>query len=235
MSLKYALDLARRRTVFSSGSEGLDRLLGGGFRTGESIEVFGASNSGKTQAAMQATLSPASKGFTAAFVDTEGTFRPERLSKMAEARGLDADLVLSRVFVFRAETTAQQLEALRSGRKLEGCKMVVVDTVTKNFTLELGGATMAPRRQAALATYLNRLNWDAIAHDRALVLTNRVAAVPGQVIGAAYREVAIGGETMSRSVQKVVRLERNDGKVRATLLGRENRQVEASITSSGLE
>ncbi len=235
MSLKYALELARRRSVFPSGSKAIDRLLGGGFRTGEVVEVFGASNTGKTQLAMQATLSPVAKGHTAAFIDTEGTFRPERLARMAECRGLDPDLVLSRVYFVRAESTTQQKEALRSSKKLEGCRMVAVDTVTKNFTLEYGGTKMAARRQAALGAYLNRLDWDAFTHDRAIILTNRVASVGGPGTGSASRDVDIGGETLRHGVQKVLQLQRRGDQVHATLLGAEGREAETRITESGLE
>jgi RecA/RadA recombinase len=235
MSLRYALELARRRSVFSSGSKAIDGLLGGGFRTGESVEVFGPSNTGKTQLAMQATLSPVAKGHTAAFIDTEGTFRPERLARMAEIRGLDADLVLSRVFFVRAETTTQQKAALRNTQKLEDCRMVAVDTVTKNFTLEYGGAKMAVRRQAALSAYLNRLDWDAFARDRAVILTNRVASVGGPATGTVSRDVDIGGDTLRRGVRKVLQLQRRGDQVHATLVGTEGREAETRITESGLE
>jgi len=235
ISLKYALELARRRLVFSSGSRAIDGLLDGGFRTGESVEVFGESNTGKTQLAMQATLSPVAKGHTAAFIDTEGTFRPERLARMAELRGMDPNLVLSRVYFVRAESTTQQWEALRNSQKLEGCRMVAVDTVTKNFTLEYGGAKLAARRQTALAAYLNRLDWDAFAHDRAIILTNRVASVGGPDTASVRRDVDIGGETLRRGVQRVLQLQRRGGLVHATLIGAEGRETDTRITESGLE
>jgi RecA/RadA recombinase len=235
MSLGYALDLAKRRSVFSSGSKAVDGLLGGGFRTGETVEVFGASNTGKTQLAMQSTLDPVSQGYTAAFIDTEGTFRPERLARMAENRGMDPDRVLSRVFFVRAESTVQQREALRTSQKLEACKFVAIDTITKNFSLEYGGTKMAARRQAALGAHLNRLSWDAFAHDRAIILTNRVASVGDPATGTANREVDIGGETLRHAVQKVLHLQRRGDLVHASLLGPEARAVDTRISEIGME
>ena len=114
ISLKYALELARRRLVFSSGSRAIDGLLDGGFRTGESVEVFGESNTGKTQLAMQATLSPVAKGHTAAFIDTEGTFRPERLARMAELREASASAVRASCPPRRFAARRRQCSAARS-------------------------------------------------------------------------------------------------------------------------
>ena len=234
-SLGYALEMAKRRTVFSSGSSAVDGLLGGGFRTGESVEIHGDSGTGKTQLAMQATLAPVAAGHTAAFIDTEGSFRPERLAQMAEVRGLDSNKALSRVFVVRADSTTLQMEALKKSQGLEDCRMVVVDTVTKNFTLEYGGQAMTGRRQVELAAYLNRLNWDAVVHDRSLVLTNRVASVADPGRGAESSEVSIGGDTLERAVMKTLGLRRTGSNVRITLAGPEEGVADTRITEKGME
>src|ERR1700733_12091492 len=85
MSLREAVELDGTRLSFSSGSGALDRLLGGGFRTAEMVEVFGASGTGKSQLAIQSAVSAASAGYSCAYVDCEGQFRPERLSSICES------------------------------------------------------------------------------------------------------------------------------------------------------
>jgi len=247
MTLREALERDARRTTFSSGSDALDRLLGGGFRTGEMVEVFGASRTGKTQLAIQAALSAASAGSTCAYVDTEGQFRPEKLASIAEARGVDAAGVLSMVYRVRAPSTEEQVSAIalavRDG-SLRACRMVVVDTVTKNFSLEFGGARLMADRQSALGSYLNRLARDAYANDRAVLLLNRVATVGrgAEEGGAGAREVGIGGETLRRFVQRSLRLRRwggDAGAVRASIEegGEEvdRDEVTLAITARGLE
>jgi RecA/RadA recombinase len=253
MTLREALERDARRTTFSSGSAALDRLLGGGFRTGEMVEVFGASGTGKTQLAIQAALSAAAAGSTIVYVDTEGQFRPERLASIAEARGVDPAGVLSMVYRVRATSTEEQVAAIaRAARdgSLEACRMVVVDTVTKNFSLEFGGSGLMANRQSALGAYLNRLARDAYINDRAVLLLNRVATI-GQGDGeggAGSREVGIGGETLRRYVQRSLRLRRKGdaGTVRASVeegdldaaLGEgEGRrdEVALAITARGLE
>lgn len=234
VTLREASERAQNRMVFRSGSEGLDSVLGGGFRTGEMVEIFGASGTGKTQLGIQSAASAASAGHGCGYVDTEGQFRAEKLASICESRGLDSDKILPLVYVIRADNTAQQLGAVDIvSERIRGCRMVVVDTVTRNFTLELGGTRLVARRQTALGAYLNRLGRDACANDRAVLLLNRVASV-GKDENA--RDVDIGGETIRHFVQKALRLQRRGAGVYATIEDGEGLgEVEMKITSRGLE
>ncbi|MBI3023083.1 MAG: hypothetical protein HYY68_05065 [Thaumarchaeota archaeon] len=223
--------------MISSGSSAIDTLLEGGYRAGEIVEVFGESKTGKTQLAIQAVLSAASSRLGAVFVDTEGTFRPERLAKMSELRGEDPKAVLSKVFSIRAETTARQIESvsmMQNDPRVAGSKMLVVDTVSKNFSVEFGGERRLKLRQSLLSVYVNKLARDAVLNDRAVLLTNRVAS------GASFgrrREVAVGGRSLRRFVTKAIHLTRRGTVVDATLMGRDNDggALSSSITEKGFE
>ena len=101
----------KRKEVFNitTGSKELDRLLGGkGLETKAITEVFGAYGSGKTQIGLSLAVTvqtPLEQGGAegkAVFIDTEGTFRPERIKQIAEARGLNAESVLKNILVARA-------------------------------------------------------------------------------------------------------------------------------------
>lgn len=234
MTLRKAIELEGLRTVLSSGSHTLDGLLSGGFRTGEVTEVFGASNTGKTQLGLQTAVLAVTRGFSCAFVDTEGQFRPERLSSICASRGVDGSRVLSAVYVIRAETTLRQLEAvarLREQEELQNCKLVIVDTLTKNFTLEYAGSKMTGRRQTSLGAYLNTLARDAYLNDRAVMVLNRVASIGPSPYS---REVDIGGETVRHFSQKVVRLRRSGTYVMASRAEARGPEVRLSITDGGL-
>jgi len=98
LTFAEALEISRGLGKLSTGSSGLDRLLGGGYEEGKITEVFGASNSGKTQLAIQATVMAAAIGWRSVYVDTESTFRPERVVQIAKSRGLDARAALESVF-----------------------------------------------------------------------------------------------------------------------------------------
>ncbi len=233
-TLRAALDRDSSRLGLSSGSVTLDELLESGFRTGQMVEVYGESATAKTQLGLQSALLAAAEGFTSAYVDTEGQFRPERIQSMCLNRGLDPEKILPLVYCFRAEDTRKQLEAIpRFGEELEGCRMVVVDTVTKNFTLEFPGARLVPTRQAALGAYLNRLARDAYSNDRAVLLLNRVASTG---TGEASREVDIGGETLRHFVQRAIHLSRRGTSIWAEAdEGSGRAGVTLKITDRGLE
>lgn len=234
ISLRGAREREGKRLLFSSGSKALDRLLGGGFRTGELVEIFGAGGTGKTQLGIQSAVSTAAAGFSCGYVDTEGQFRAEKVASICESRGFDPDKILPRVYLIRADDSVHQVRVLEIvNEKIRDCKMIVVDTVTKNFTLEFGGSRMIAKRQTALGAYLNHLARDAFANDRAVLLLNRVASVGADEFA---REVDIGGETIRHFIQKALRLQRRGAGVRATLEDEEETgEIEMKISARGLE
>ncbi|MEC7544282.1 MAG: DNA repair and recombination protein RadA, partial [Candidatus Thermoplasmatota archaeon] len=129
--------LDRRKEVLklSSGSSALDELLGGGFETQSICEVFGEFGSGKTQIGHQLavnTLLPLDKGGLAGevfYIDTEDTFRPERIAQMAEAIGMNPEEALERIHVARAYNSAHQMllvdEIKRMSKSVE-VKLIIV-------------------------------------------------------------------------------------------------------------
>ena len=198
---------------YTSGSEGLDALLSGGYRAGTLTEVYGKSNSGKSQLAMQAVLCAAKDGARVLYIDTEGAFRPERLEQIAGARGWETRGVLERVVYMRSDSAPEQMETVRGMQRREetaGCKLVVVDTLTRNFSVSLPGRSNAPSRQGSLDVHLSEMARDAYTNARAYILTNRVT------FGNAG-DVGIGGRTVEQLVHKSILLERDGGRVTATV------------------
>jgi DNA repair protein RadA len=217
LTFAEALEVARSLGRLGTGSEGLDALLVGGYEEGKITEVFGASNSGKTQLAIQATVMASARGWKSVYVDTESTFRPERVVQMAESRGIDAKSALDSVYSLRArdvDAQAQVLERMADDPRVSSAKLVVVDTVTKNFTLEFPGRERTGRRQGALGAYLNRVAVDAYLHRRVVLLTNRVASI---TVGGMSQDVNVGGLTLGRFVSRSIRLRREGGYVAASL------------------
>jgi DNA repair protein RadA len=237
MTLLDAVERRRTSGEISSGSTGIDALLGGGYPISEIIEIYGESKTGKTQLALQASLSAASRGHGVLYVDTEGTFRPERIESMAHARDLDPADLLSRIFCARAPDTAAQrksLSLLSERKDLRNCRMIVVDTLTKNFALEYPGRSNAPRRQGLLDVYLSSLGRDAFLNKRAVLLTNRVTVARTE---EGSREVHVGGNTVEQMVNHAIHLTRSGGSIRASLVagGVEVKFAVALIDARGLD
>ncbi len=226
-------DVVRRVSSFpyyTSGSAAIDNLLGGGYRAGRLVELFGKSSSGKSQLAMQAALCAAEGGKKTLYVDTEGTFRPERLDGIAKARGWEKRGLLEKIVYYRADSFSEQMEAVAMMNKRKAtasCSLVIVDTLTRNFSLELPGRSNLAGRQGAINVHLSEMARDAYLNGRAYVLTNRVTFGPSH-------EVGIGGRTVEQLVHASVMLERQNQSVRATLM-RTGKVALASIGEAGID
>jgi len=109
--------LERRKSILrcTTGCGSLDRLLGGGFQTQATTELVGPFGVGKTQICFvlcvtcQLPIERGGLGGGAVYIDTEGTFHPERVKQIAEAWGMDADEVLRNITVGRAYTSDHQV------------------------------------------------------------------------------------------------------------------------------
>ena len=95
--------LERRKSILklSTGSRAFDELLGGGFESQAIVELFGEFGSSKTQLCFQlavnATLPEDQGGLDSevVIIDTENTFRPERIEQMARYLGADPEETLA--------------------------------------------------------------------------------------------------------------------------------------------
>ncbi len=194
----------------STGSLSLDQLLGRGVSAGRVTEFYGESGVGKTQLCFQLcvnaqTLSDNSRDII--FVDTVGTFRPERIAEIAAGR-LDENELFKHIFLVKARTSTEQIKVLHSmnGFTSGGVKMLIIDTLTDNFVYEFQGDKYISDRQAALARHLHELAVTAVDRDIAVVVTNTVRARLRREGGSYIAET--GGNTVSQGVHVRIRLER---------------------------
>jgi len=186
--------LERRRNAgrITTGSKALDEMLGGGIETQSITEIYGSFRSGKTQIAHQLAVNvqlPSEKGGlsgTAIYVDTEGTFRPERLVDMAEAVGLEPANVLKNVVWARAYNSDHQIllcdQAMEMAQE-KSAKLLVVDSVTSHFRAEYTGRGTLAARQQKLNKHLHHLMRGAEVNNMAVYITNQVMSRPDAFFG----------------------------------------------------
>ena len=200
--------LERRKEVqkLTSGSAALDELLGGGFETQAIVEVYGEFGSGKTQIGHQLavnTILPSEEGgFDGEifYIDTEDTFRPERIAQMAEAVGLDSSLVLDRIHVARAYNSAHQMLLVDEIKKLSkniDVKLIIVDSLTSHFRAEYVGRGMLAARQQKLNRHLKELKQLSDVHNALVLVTNQVMSKPDAMWGDPTK--AIGGHIVGHA------------------------------------
>jgi DNA repair protein RadA len=219
--VKTALDLKRERMKvrrITTGSKSLDELLGGGIETRTITEFFGEYGTGKTQICHQLSVNvqlPEDKGGLAAkafYIDTEGTFRWERIEQMARGVGLDPDKVMENIYWVRAVNSHHQMaivEKLFDLMSKENIKLVVVDSLTGHFRAEFPGRENLAMRQQFLNKHLHQLMRLAEIYDAAVVVTNQVMAVPEMFFGSPDRPV--GGHVVGHAPGVRVQLRKSKG------------------------
>ena len=184
----------RRKKIgkITTGSKDLDELIGGGAETGAITESYGKFASGKSQLGFQLAVNvqlPKEKGGldgSVLFIDTESTFRPERIESMAKAQGMDPKKALENIFMVRALTTDAQVLAIERADKLiveKNIKLIVVDSLTSLFRAEFIGRGALGERQQKLNQHIHRLQMLAEKYGLAIYITNQVMDNPGILFG----------------------------------------------------
>lgn len=202
----------------TSGSKTLDELLGGGFETQSIVELFGEYGSSKTQLAHQLCVTvqlPEDKGGLnghAFFIDTENTFRPERIVQMAEAYELDADKILKGIHVARAYNSSHQMllvEKVKELSKEVPARLLVVDSLTAHFRAEyIGRGALADRQQKLNKHMHDLLRWSDL-NNGVVCATNQVSAKPDAFFGDPTRP--IGGHIVGHTATFRIYLRKSKG------------------------
>ena len=198
------LDRRKRVLKIKSGAEDLDELLDGGFETGAIIECFGEFGSAKTQIAhvLCVQVQKQLPGSYAVYIDTEKTFRPERIIQIAKGLSMDPEDVLKHIKVAKAYNSdhqmllAEKVEDLITKDKLQ-VKVVVVDSLTSQFRSEYVGRGTLAGRQQKINKHMASLSKLADVHNLCVYVTNQVMAKPDQFFGDPT--AAIGGHIVAHN------------------------------------
>ncbi len=215
----------RRKVLarITTNSTDLDNLLGGGgIETGGLTEFFGEYRTGKTQLMHQlcvnVQLSKEEGGLRgkALYIDTEGTFRPERLIQMAEAKGLDYREVLKNVIYARAYSSDHQIMLVKDCMKIineKNIKLIIVDSLISHFRSEyIGRGTLANRQQLLNLHLHDLLRLSEMYPELAVVFTNQVQSKPDVFFGDPTK--ATGGNVIAHGATVRIYLRKGKGEQR---------------------
>ena len=199
----------------TTGSKALDKMVDGGLESQTITEFYGEYGSGKSQMCHQlcinVQLPPERGGLNGAalYVDTENTFRLERIVQMAKFAGLDPAEAAKNIIYAEAYTSDHQMFLLENADeiiKANNIKLIIVDSLTAHFRSEyIGRETLAPRQQK-LNKHMHKLIALARAFNAVAVVTNQVMAKPDQFFGDAIHP--IGGNIVGHTSQTRIYLRR---------------------------
>jgi DNA repair protein RadA len=206
----------RRKDRISTGSKSFDDLLTGGIETKAVTEVYGEFGTGKTQLChtlclmVQRPVSEGGLGATAIYIDTENTFRPERIVSIAQARGFDSGKALENVIVAKAYNSAhQELIVEEAGSVIEenNARLIIVDSAVAHYRAEFIGRATLSERQQRLNKFMHILVRIAEAYEVAVLVTNQIQASPDAYFGDTVRPV--GGHVLAHTSTYRIYLKRS--------------------------
>ena len=225
--------LQRRISVskIATKCKSIDDLLGGGIETQAITEVYGQFGSGKTQIGFQLAVNvqlakdAGVLGGNALWIDTENTFRPERIVQIAKGSKLDPEKTLRNVFVSRAFNSEHQMLLVEKAPEMideNNIKVIIIDSLTSHFRADFIGRGELASRQQKLNKHLHQLQRLADAYNLAIYITNQVMARPDILFGDPT--VPIGGHVLAHQATYRCYVRR----------GRENTRICRLVDSPGL-
>ncbi|MEA2054109.1 MAG: DNA repair and recombination protein RadA [Candidatus Thermoplasmatota archaeon] len=212
------LERMKERKRLTTGSKSFDELLGGGFESQAITELFGEFGSGKTQVAHQLCVNvqmPEDEGGLAAhtvFIDTENTFRPERIIQMASAYDMNPDEVLKKIHVATAYNSNHQMMLVEKAMEIakqNPVRLIVVDSLTGHFRAEYVGRGTLADRQQKLNTHMHTLLKFGRLNNAVICVTNQVSAKPDAFFGDPTRP--IGGHIVGHTAMFRLYLRKSKG------------------------
>jgi DNA repair protein RadA len=203
--------LERRKNLLrcTTGSAKLDSFLKGGIESQAITEIAGEFGSGKSQICytlcVTANMPLDKKGFggNVIFIDTENTFRAERIFQIAEHRGInEPDEILRKTYVCKIYNTSHLEVIIQNlGKSIEeySAKLVIVDSIIALHRAEFSGRGTLADRQQRLNIMLRKLNRLAEVHNVAIVITNQVQSQPDDFFAGGHGLRATGGNIMGHA------------------------------------
>ncbi len=199
-------DERQRAQRITTGNKNLDKLLGGGIETQAITEFIGEYGAGKSQICMQLCvtvqqpLEQGGLGGGVLFLDTEGTFSPQRISDIAVARSFEPEKILEKIIYARCYSSDHQMLLVDNAAKVierEKIKLIVVDSLISHFRGEYVGRETLSERQQKLNQHIHKLLRLAELYNCAVVVTNQIQSNPQAYFGDPNRPA--GGNVVAHA------------------------------------
>jgi len=214
-------EIRKKKLKMTTGCRSLDNLFEGGLETQSITEFHGDFGSGKSQVCQQLAVTvqlPEDRGGldgACLYIDTENTFRPERVIQIAETFDLDPSAVLKRIIYAEAYTSDHQTVLLEGSDEIikeNGVRLIVVDSLTGHFRSEFLGREVLAPRQGKINQHMHKLIRLARAFNAVAIITNQMASTPDSFYGK--RDTPIGGHIVGHIAHTRVELRKGRNNLR---------------------
>jgi len=191
----------------------LDELIGGGLAPKSSMLVYGEYGSGKTQTCFTMAVECP---YDVIYVDSEGSFRAERLKQICVERKLDYEKVFKKIHLFQPSNWVQQMRCIYSfpappDASTGKIGLIIIDSLTKLFRgIEFAGRQSLTQKQPLIREFTFKMEEIVKAYGAALIFTTQVFEDPNaQVFTAEWTKFkAVGGSSILHQPDFVVNFRR---------------------------
>ncbi|MHA1985057.1 MAG: hypothetical protein ACW98D_00310 [Promethearchaeota archaeon] len=240
----------KTKIILPLGPRNFNDILEGGFYSGKKYVIFGPNNTGKTQICHQLCVHAYEK-FHKIFnsqntkfiyyLDTENTFRPERIEELLVPLDHEIEEVLRSILISKIMSNSVLLLALKDFEKImlkEAGGILIIDTINNHFRSDLGNKNIV--FQSAKEKFLKILK----KIDELTKKFNLITILTSQVTtnfsrGAIIRELPVGYQFLNHYCSEFIYLsKKNNEKNFAHLvnsLSHPEKKVLYNITSEGIQ
>lgn len=200
-------DRRKKISKISTGSKNFDNLLGGGIEANAITEVYGEFGTGKTQlchtvcVTVQLDQNHGGLNGGALYIDTENTFRPERIAAISSLRNQDPSVILDNIIVAKAFSSSHLELILSESSKIidsHNIKLIILDSAIALYRSEFLGLSSLAIRQQRLNKLIHTLMRIAQTHQIVVLVTNQVQSTPDTGFGNISFKAA-GGNVFAHS------------------------------------
>ncbi len=198
----------REKTLISAGSKNFNKVIGGGFFSGKSYVIFGANKTGKTQICHQLSVQAFKNASKVVYLDTENTFRPERVRELAESHKYNSEKILKNIYVSKIMSNNAlllKLNELDSIIKSNNVKLLIIDSINNFFRIERSDKILSFLK--AKTTYfkiLEKINNLTQQFQLITILTAQVA--PNFIEEAVIKEFPVGIQYLNHFFSEILYL-----------------------------
>ena len=167
--------------MISTGLHKLDEFLSGGIPDGVITDIFGQNATGKTQLLFQLSInSIKNSGGHVLYLDTTGSFRPERILEIQKQSGEEFNF-LDKITVSRITNTFEQIKSI-SGLADKNFSLIVIDNITDLFSYEYKKTESVFEKNLLFMKYMRELSEFAITNKIPVAVTNMIRTINGKEI-----------------------------------------------------
>ena len=229
------------KILISIGSKNFNKVIGGGFFSGNVYVVFGANKTGKTQICHQLSVEAFEKSFQVVYLDTENTFRPERIRELAESNNYNSEKTLRNIYVSKIMSNNAlllKLNELDSIIKSTNVNLLFIDSINNFFRIERSDKHMSfLKAKTTYVKILEKINKLTQRFELVTILTTQVA--PNFVEEAVVKEFPVGIQYLNHFFSEVLYLNHKEKDMIYIHLVNSHflpeKKVTYSITKRGIE